>query len=173
MLNKAATMADDSLIGVRLWYKTGQLEKLRDKLDSFKRKQVVHQTLDEVAKLLAEELRRYPPQRHVSRREAYDVTFFSDRQRRWFFAALNSGELELPYSRTDALRDGWHLENLGSDGVGLINEVSYAGYVMGKRTQSRMMKLIGWIPVESIIKKYRPNIGRVAIQSIRAWLEKG
>jgi hypothetical protein len=163
-------MANDGLIGIHLRYASAQLQKITDKLDGFKRKQVLHQTLEEVGKLLMDDLKQYPPQRHVSRAQAYGQTFSSDRQRRWFFAALASGELQLPYSRTNTLADAWKLEPLGSEGVGLINEAPYAGLVMGKGTQARMMKLIGWPTVESVLKRYRPRIGRVAMQSILKWL---
>ncbi len=158
------------MIGIHLRIDQGQLRKLSDKLASWERKRVLHQTVEEVAGLLKDVLGEYPEQRSVSRRSAFGVTFFSDRQRRWFFAALRSGELSLPYSRTGALRDGWKLEPLGKNEVGLINEVPYAGYVMGKASQSRMMRMIGWKTVESVLKKYRPRVGRVALQNIRTWL---
>jgi hypothetical protein len=44
------------------------------------------EVLDEAQKYAIDVLATYPPQKSVTRKKAYGVSFFSDRQRRWFFA---------------------------------------------------------------------------------------
>jgi hypothetical protein len=99
-----------------------------------------------------------PPQRHVSRADAYPDApagpgWFSDRQRRWFFAALASGELQTPYRRTGTLAQGWRLEKAG-DGFTLTNDVPYAHYVQGFAFQSRHEGMVGWKKVNQVIDSY-------------------
>ena len=41
----------------------------------------------------------YPPQSGLTRKQVYGQSFQSERQRRWFFAALSRGEIDVPYRR--------------------------------------------------------------------------
>jgi len=157
------------MIGLAIKYSQAQFKKLSDKLSDFERGRVVHQSTQDVAEFMQDKLRRYPAQKHVTRAQAFGQTFQSDKQRRWFFAALGSGELTLPYQRTNALAQGWDVRPLGSDGVQLINETPYAGYVMERSKQSRMAKLIGWQTVSYWLQRYGSEIGRVALKNIRRW----
>lgn len=82
---------------------------------------------------LHEELATYPPQSGRPQR------FRSDRQRRWFFAALNSGAISVPYRRTGTLGRSWTEEIRQTPGnlVGEVgNNVEYGPYVQGHGTQS-------------------------------------
>lgn len=103
--------------------------------------------------------RREPPQRKVTRKQAYGVSFFSARQRRWFFAALNSGEISVPYKRTHGLINSWHKVGSGRNAF-LINDSYYAPFIYGDKTQSRMAKLIGWKTVGEILGGRRTLAGR-------------
>lgn len=57
--------------------------------------------------LLAERVREEPPQEHKTRASVYGTTFKSDKQRRFFFAALRRGEITVPYIRTGGLAASW------------------------------------------------------------------
>jgi hypothetical protein len=57
--------------------------------------------------LLREALADPPAQEHLTRREVYGEPFKSDKQRRWFFAALRDGEIQVPYQRTGELASSW------------------------------------------------------------------
>lgn len=99
-----------------------------------------------------------PAQKHVSRADAYPDApagpgWFSDKQRRWFFAALASGELQTPYNRTGTLARGWKLEKVG-DNLALVNDVPYAVYVQGFAFQSRHERLVGWRNVRDLTEAY-------------------
>lgn len=89
--------------------------------------------------------------RYVSRKAAYGSTFVSEKQRRWFFAALRSGELEIPYKRTGALRRAWRVVGAGRTGF-IANDRPGAGFVMGD-IQSRHEGLVGWKKVEEVLQK--------------------
>lgn len=118
-------------------------------------------------------LKHYPPYKHVTRKAAYGRTFFSDRQRRWFFWALGSGRLKLPYARTGALGEGW--EKIGDKWRPVLrNKTPYAHHVMGDDRQSRMSAKIGWRTIsENIADNIKGALQR-AEQAIQRWLkEKG
>lgn len=118
-------------------------------------------------------LRHYPPTKRVTRKAAYGRTFFSDRQRKWFFAALRSGELHLPYARTGELGAGW--EKIGDKWRRVIrNKVAYAKHVVSDDRQSRMSKKIGWRTISKNIADNIDGALQRASQAIQRWLkEKG
>ena len=110
-------------------------------------------------------LQRYPAYSYVSRREAYGKPFFSDRQRRWFFAALRNGDLTIPYQRTGALRRGWQLLESGDADYLLVNETPYAKYVQNS-PQARMMTLRQWRTVQRIVYEEARGIVTIAQEAL-------
>jgi len=104
-----------------------------------------------------EVVQEYPPQNYVTRAEAYPDApagpgWFSDKQRRWFFAALASGEISVPYQRTNNLRDAWRLVIQSGQAV-LTNAASYAHWVIGFAFQSRHEKKVGWRITAELIEE--------------------
>lgn len=116
-------------------------------------------------------LRHYPPYRKVTRKQAYGVTFFSAKQRRWFFWALRTGRLQLPYARTNKLRDAW--KKTGDKWRPIIrNETPYAHHVMSDDRQSRMSKKIGWMVMKDNIQLNYPGAVKAARLAMRQWLNR-
>ena len=114
-----------------------------------------------VSEYLLAELRKYPPSRYVTRKAAYGKTFFSDRQRRWFFAALHDGEISVPYNRTGGLAAGWHMIGSGEN-VMLANETAAAPWTMGDGTRSRHEQMVGWRTTDEIVRTKDAEIMRQA-----------
>lgn len=152
-------------------YNQAQFKRLSAKLSPPEVAQLVHQTTRNVADFMRGKAQEYPPEKRVTRRQAYGVTFFTAKQRRWFWAALNSGELELPYRRTNTLRDSWNISG-GNDRVMVTNTADYFKFVHERGRQSRMMTIIGWKTVSYWLQKYKSEIGRVGIRNARLWAEK-
>jgi glutaredoxin len=69
--------------------------------------------------------------RSVSRKGAYGVTFFSDKQRRGYFAKLKSGEIQVPYLRTGKQADSWHMEG-ASTNVRIVSNDETVGFTRGQ-----------------------------------------
>lgn len=160
------------MIGIRFEYNQAQFKKLSDKLADFERKDVIGQTVGEVGEFMRGKLRDYPGYRYVSRRAAYGVPFFSDRQRRWFFAALASGELKIGDNRTRRLADGWQIKQTGPKQIDLFNAVPYAKYVQGTMTeQARQPRLVGWWSVTRWLREFKSEIGRVGMTNIKKWID--
>jgi hypothetical protein len=105
-------------------------------------------------------LREYPPQKYVTRAKAYPETgdgFFTTKQRRWFFWALHSGKINVPYRRTQGLRKGWKTYGTGRKQI-IANETPGAQFVQGAGTQSRHEKLVGWQTTADIIEERMDKI---------------
>ena len=128
------------------------------------------EAITEVQDYMLNVLRMYPPKNYVSRASAYGKSFQSDKQRRWFFWALNSGLINVPYRRTQTLSSGWHKVRSGIMGY-IVNYTPYAVFVMGERKQSRHEQMVGWKkPSELIderIEKIKKIIDEAAKKAIR------
>jgi hypothetical protein len=148
-----------------------EFERLEKKLKSFERDHVLGAAVNEVGEKLLDKLRTYPPYRYVSRRAAYGQPFFSDRQRRWFFAALRDGTLKIGDNRTGKLRQGWRMEEVKPTERRLFNEVAYASYVQGERNdQARQPKLVGWLTISEYPKRFKSEMEEAFKDAIRRWL---
>lgn len=146
------------------------LEQLQNKLAHLPQ-DVKDAASNDVAKYLLNVVRGYPPQKSVTRKQAYGVTFFSDKQRRWFFAALKSGAINVPYKRTQAFSRGWKIIGQGEQTI-LVNESDYGGYLMGPGQQSRMQMMIGWKTTDQILEERSERIDRIADAALKKALNK-
>lgn len=111
-----------------------------------------------------------PSPRYITRRAAYGQTFFSDRQRKWFFANLNDGSINVPYNRTQGLRRAWRIQGSGQN-ASVINDAEGNEYVIGDK-QSRHEALVGWRKPEDIIKEREDRIQRIIEGSVQKALKK-
>lgn len=111
----------------------------------------------------------YPPRKYVSRKEAYGSAFFSDVQRKAFFAQVSSGEITVPYVRkgSGGLAGKWgsREENNGLTQA-LGNNAPYAGEVVGAK-QNRMMALIGWRKVRDVMMAEKAMLQRIIRDQIQ------
>lgn len=128
--------------------------------------------IDEVNAYMLNVMRAYAPYKSVTRRQAYDdETFFSDKQRRFFFAALNDGRIQIPYRRTQTLSRGWKVLDKGTKSL-IYNEVSYAKYVQDAEQQARMMGMIGWKGYQALLKERMAKILQVADAGVKKAIKK-
>lgn len=127
---------------------------------------------EEVANYLLNVFQTYPPPKYVTRAKAYGVTFFTERQRRWFFAALNSGEIQVPYKRTQGFRRSWQIVGEGED-IGVLSDAPYGHFLVGERKeQSRHAREIGWKSVSETIKDKMDKIKKKIDVGIKKGLRK-
>jgi hypothetical protein len=88
------------------------------------------------------------------RAQIYGTAFQSEKQRRYFFAALRDGRISVPYKRTMHLRDMWgrSVEDGGWTQV-VGNNADYAPYVIGATSQSLYMKSLGWSSTAAVVER--------------------
>ena len=117
-------------------------------------------------------LRHMVPYSFVSRKSAYGVSFSSDKQRAWFFAALKRGEIN-PGSgnRTDTTR-GWTMVTQNSGySISLRTSTKAAWYTMGDSSQARQPARVGHRKVSEVIRTNMAGAYRAAIQAVNAWIK--
>ena len=114
-----------------------------------------------------------PPQKHVSRITAYGKTFFTERQRRFFFWALAHGVIEVPYRRR---RNGYGVSGswriVGKGRKALIENDDPAAEWVYSENQARLNQLVGWRRVSQILDKYTPKIVQAFERGVKAALKK-
>jgi hypothetical protein len=115
----------------------------------------------------------YPPVRRLK----VDTTKWTIKQRRWFFAALKKGEIEVPYPRgtsrrSERLGARWAVdESKVAQGVAVVgNNASYAQRVYGRQEQSWYHKG-NWLNTTQIARKGGPRVRQIMAVAIAGKLE--
>lgn len=63
--------------------------------------------------------------------------FKTDKQRKWFFWALGTGVIQVPYKRTGRFANSWRGERKGESEWVVGNSAPYAGLLAGRGTQAK------------------------------------
>lgn len=113
--------------------------------------------------------------KYPSKSSGKRMAFQSEKQRRWFFWALRSGQIEVPYRRTGTLGKSWTTDvNATSDSIrGVLGNVrSYAQYVQDEELQAQMHKG-HWPTVQMLLRAPAARMGRFfeqAMERTKEWL---
>jgi hypothetical protein len=112
-----------------------------------------------------------PPPKLVTRKAAYGVSAFSEKQRRYLGYLYSTGQV--PYHRTQAMSRGWHLVK-GQRGLFgyIVNYTPGISYVIGERNQSRHEALVGWKKVSQQLKDRAEKISRIIDEAAKKALKK-
>ncbi len=108
------------------------------------------ETIDQTVKDWTQEQRSglksfgYPPQRNAPQ------PFKTERQRRWFFWALRTGVISVPYKRTGILASSWRATKQSWSHWVIENSASYAALVVGRDEQALYHKGHWWIAQDLI-----------------------
>ena len=116
---------------------------------------------EDINKYMLNVLRAYPPPKYVTRKHAYGRSFFTKKQRRWFFWALANNKIQVPYRRTQETSRSWKQVGEGRRSF-LANEAPGAPFLYNEPGQSRHEKLVGWKTIPTIIKERTARIIKVA-----------
>jgi hypothetical protein len=107
-------------------------------------------------------LKHYAPYKHVSRKRAYGVTFFSDKQRRWWWANQPS----IPYRRTGAQGKAWGIEGRSTN-VRLVNRDPSVQFTRG---QTNLHRLMGWQTAMGTIRSNLKGALRAGWAALKAFI---
>lgn len=126
---------------------------------------------------VAGRFKEYPGQTRLTRASVYGTTFVSEKQRRFFFAALARGEIEVPYRRGSSpgsrnMKQGWTVQALTPLSVEVGNNAPYAQFVHGAGAQSRYMRAAGWRTDQQILDAERGTVTQYVQEAIRREIEK-
>ena len=157
----------EGLIGVEV---TGlkELQRAIDKLGEL----AIPEGAQAVAEYMLNVEKAYTPYQAITRKSVYGQSFQSDKQRRWFFAALASGEINVPYQRTQALRNAWQILGKGTYNVLLVNTAQHAQYVKEEGSQNRLLQRMGWKTIMQDIEEHSSKIYKTAVGAMTKTLKK-
>ena len=97
--------------------------------------------------------------------------FVSEKQRRYFFAALRDGRIVLPYRRRGAgggLASRWgQVEEDGGLTQVIGNDSAYAPFVIGHESQSLYMRSLGWRTTADVVEAEADNAWRTFVTGFR------
>jgi hypothetical protein len=129
--------------------------------------------VDESSKYLVNALQQQPTPKHVSRATAYPEVggWFSQKQRRWWFANLNNGTVSTPYRRTQAMRRAWKVYGKGKDAI-VANETSAAFWAHDDQRQARQLGMVGWQKISVIIRDRMDRIMKAAEGAVKRVVKK-
>lgn len=144
-------------------------KELNDKLSKLP-EEAAHAAIGEVQDYMLNVLRSdQPSPNFVTRKSAYGVSYFSERQRR-FLGWLYSQGL-VPYHRTQALSKAWHIIERGLMGY-LQNDAEGAEYVIGEEKQSRHEKMVGWKKPSQQIRERADKINKIIDAAAKKAIKK-
>jgi hypothetical protein len=154
-------------------YDPRQLAKIQKMLDELPRgsKSIVVPAVNEY--LIGDEshgLKHEPAYKTVDRTSAYGFPFFTDKQRKWFFWALDSGEINPGQdNRTGRFSSGWKVRgDLYRQTI--YNDVPYGKWLMSEG-QARQPALVGWRKISEVVKSNMKGAIRHAYAALNKWFK--
>lgn len=88
--------------------------------------------------------RANPPQTHAPQ------PFVSDKQRRYFFAALRKGKIQVPYIRTGAINALWEVTTMANGNTKVRSTRKGAKWVIGENTEQSRYHAGNWPSVNDV-----------------------
>lgn len=116
---------------------------------------------------LLENVKRYPSgPTALDKRAAVDA--WTPKQRRWFFWALRTGQIVVPYRRTGILRESWKLRMQTTPHqiqVIVSSDTPYGPYVMGSK--QAIIHRARWSKLSKLRKELEPTVNRIFNSAVR------
>jgi len=114
-------------------------------------------------------LRHTEPYKYVTRKSAYGITFFTEKQRRWFWA--NGGPDMIGNNRTGESAKAWTLvEKQGGYQISLYNPTRAAYYTRNDKGQARQPAKVGWRKVSAVVAANQAGALRAAGAAVKKWI---
>ena len=143
---------------------TVDISEVLDKLDPRKMQAAVENGLKAAGDLVRADIKKYP-----GRQSSGPQQWKSERQRRWFFAALRRGEIQVPYRRTGKLGQSWTrtIEKGGRWPAAVIGtNRAYAPWVQDEERQAPMHARNTWPTAQGVARDKQGDVVRVIEQAI-------
>ena len=114
-------------------------------------------------------LRHQEPYKYVSRKSAYGITFFTEKQRRWFWA--NGGPDMIGNNRTGESANAWTLvEKNNGYKISLQNQTRAAFYTRDDKGQARQPAKVGWRKTSAVVAANTAGAMRAANAAVKKWI---
>ena len=117
-------------------------------------------------------LKHNDPYKYVIRKFAYGVSFFTDKQRRWFFWALRTGQID-PGSgtRTGKTSEAWKaVSSAGGYQYKITNDTAGGYYTRDDKGQARQLAKVGWRKVSKVLADNYLGAIRAVVAAVKRYL---
>lgn len=114
-------------------------------------------------------LRHQEPYKYVTRKSAYGMTFFTEKQRRWFWA--NGGPDMIGNNRTGNSAKAWTFKELNNGYFMRIENPTAAAYYQRDNSgQARQLGKVGWRKIMQVVTDNMAGAIRHANAEIKKYL---
>lgn len=114
-------------------------------------------------------LKHNDPYKYVTRKSAYGVSFFTDKQRRWFWA--NGGPDMIGKPRTGKTSEAWRaVPSAGGYQFKITNDTAGAYHIRDDAGQARQPAKVGWRKVSKVLADNYLGGIRAAVAAVRKHL---
>ena len=131
------------MIDAKVTIDASAAQRLLDTLENLPKQDIAESVADVNVMPL---IQQYPPQ------SGKKMQWKSEKQRRFVMAAINRGEIEVPYRRTGDYGGSFQKQPIG-DGVALASQLPYAPYVRGPVPDQAAYHKGNWDTLDQIAEK--------------------
>jgi len=114
-------------------------------------------------------LKHNEPYKYVSRKSAYGFTFFTDKQRRWFWA--NGGPDMIGNNRTGESSKLWQYVAVTDCQYRITNPTRAAYFTRSNTGQARQPAKVGWRKTLAVVTSNLAGGIRAANAALNAWIK--
>lgn len=114
-------------------------------------------------------LKHNDPYKYVTRKSAYGVSFFTDKQRRWFWA--NGGPDMIGKPRSGNTSAAWKkVPSAGGYQYKITNDTAGGFYTRDDKGQARQPAKVGWRKVSKVLADNYLGAIRAAVAAVKRYL---
>lgn len=143
---------------IHISVRAGEVDKM---LTRFRGADILGAAFHRIQRPLEDALKTYPPPTHKKQ------PLKTARQRQYFFWALRTGRITVPYRRTDELKRGWQarFELRGTEAsLFITNKAKHAEGVIGKKQWGYHKG--NWPQAHVTVKKFEPFVTRAVQEEV-------
>jgi hypothetical protein len=133
---------------------------------------VAHIVIETIGNHVNKGLQEAEPYKFITRKSAYGRSFFTPKQRRWFFWALGEGLIDPGKdNRTGASEKAWTFTQESNIKGTIRNDTPGAWFTRSDVGQARQPALVGWLKSSMSIAKIMPEAMKAAQAKAKAYLQ--
>lgn len=154
------------MLDIKIKVDAKQVLDMLDKIDSPQLREKAAESVADQVVLPALAEGKYPKASGRTRKDVYGTAFKTDKQRRFFFAALASGAISIPYQRSGDTGTSYQKRPI-PDGISVYSDKPSAGYTRGDGNNPQVAYFRGvWDTHEELAKQLEGDAALAATAAI-------
>lgn len=168
-------------MGVTINFEFGDLKRMQEAWASSRETvaPILEEAMERAASLLQAQMRTYPEQRgDLHLQGSSPPPFYSEKQKRWFFGALQRDEIVVPYERTNALEESWQVQPVEASDTHLhaavFTNLAVAKWVQSSLTQAGMFFAVApyWQTAQDVVRDQKEPITALFNNAVEDWFRR-